>query len=293
MPLRRATDRIKVSIGLIAGALTFALSALAASPVAAKRLPSEKLPQAYLEACDDRAAPFGAYDRSIAAAVEDLTDIGVFEEAEFHDVKIGFCDLRKVRGPAGTTSCAHDTILLDSGYAARDQGLVLKATLAHEMKHVFQHRRLKAELGEDYCFTDRYAADKGWMEREADAFGDEVAALLFLGRKVEIRNDCPVAVSVYLEADRPLSTGDALGFITAPAHSITPSPERSVSKAFKLYAETAPGADRKKVWGDRTMAHTRRIKGGLYRLKSIALPNAERATGPFQLMLSCDADRNP
>lgn len=266
-----------------------AMLLLAILPATASRFSSDQLPQDYLNACDDRAKAFGAYDRRIADAADDLTAMGVFKSEELHDVKIGFCDLRKINGPMATTSCTDDIILLDSGYAARDQGLVMKATLAHEMKHVLQHRELKEEFGEDYCFTDRYVADKSWMEEEADAFGNAVAALFFTGRPVEIRNDCPVAVSVYLEADNPISSmAGALQFMTAPPRSTIASSERAISKFFKLYAETEPYRGGIKVWRDARMAHTRIIEGGRYGLKSLTLPNAARSTGPFRMTLSCD-----
>lgn len=216
--------------------------------------------------------------------------MGVFSASEFHGVKIGFCDFRRVNGPAGTTSCTDNTILLDSGYRRKNQGIVLKATLAHEMKHVFQHRELKAKFGDDYCSSDRYAADRDWMEKEADAFGDQIAALFITGRAVDIINECPVAVSVYLEADAPLTANSAaLDFIEAPAYSIVRSPERAISKFFKLFAEAELYNDERKVWGDATMAHTRIINGNRYRLKSISLPNAQRSAGPFQMTLSCES----
>lgn len=265
------------------------LSLSAISLATASRFSSNELPEDYLDACDNRAKAFGAYDRRIADAADELAAMGVFDIEEFHDVKIGFCDLRKINGPMATTSCVRDIILLDSGYDARNQSLVMKATLAHEMEHVFQHRELKAKHGEDYCFTDRYAADKAWMEEEADAFGDAVAALFFTGRPVEIRNECPVAVSVYLEADNPVSSvGGALTFMEAPPRSTIASPERAISKFFKLYAETEPYRGGVKVWRDAHMAHTRIIEGNRYGLKSLALPNAARSTGPFRMTLSCD-----
>ncbi|MEM9616828.1 MAG: hypothetical protein AAF936_02615 [Pseudomonadota bacterium] len=246
------------------------------------------MPQRILEVCDARAMPFGAYDQKIAASVEALTDMGVFNEAEFYDVKVGFCDLRSADGPAATTSCARDIILLDSGYARAGQSLVRNATLAHEMKHVFQHRAQKAAYGDDYCDSDQYVSDKTWLEKEADAFGDGVAKLFFTGRAVEIRNECANAVSVYLEADNPIAASDdPPAFIDIPAHSAMRGREKAASKFFKLYAETKSASVNKQRWGGPKMAYKRLIGDKSYGLQQVTLSNSERSAGPFYLTLAC------
>ncbi|MEO1242100.1 MAG: hypothetical protein AAFX54_09335 [Pseudomonadota bacterium] len=246
------------------------------------------MPQHILEACDARAMPFGAYDQEIAASVEALTDMGVFTTAEFSDVKIGFCDLRTADGPAATTSCTRDIILLDSGYAKGDQSLVRNATLAHEMKHVLQHHAQIETYGESYCSSAQYRADKKWMEAEADAFGDGVAKLFFEGRFVEIRNECANAASVYLEADNPIAASDdPPAFMDIPAHSAMRAQERAASKFFKLYAETKSAPAEKQRWGGPAMAYKRFIGGISYGLQQVTLSNSERSTGPFYLTLAC------
>lgn len=270
-------------------AFAFFLSAsVGFQPALADALPANEMPQQILEACDARAMPFGAYDQKIAASVEALTDMGVFETSEFYDVKVGFCDLRSADGPAATTSCASDIILLDSGYAKRDQSLVRNATLAHEVKHVFQHRAQRAAYGDGYCDSSQYASDKAWMEKEADAFGDGVAELFFTGRAVEVRNECANAVSVYLEADNPIAASDdPPAFMEIPAHSAMRVQERAASKFFKLYAETKSASAKKQRWGGPAMAYKRFIGGKSFGLQQVTLNSFERSAGPFYLTLDC------
>lgn len=276
--------RVNLKAGLFWGVVSLA----GICPAMANPISSDEIPEHVLTECDKRAMPLGDSSRIIATAAEELIAMGVFAEAEFNNVKIGFCDLRRVQGPVATTSCARDTILLDSGYAAKDQSLVLKATLAHEMKHYFQHREQKAAFGESYCASDRYIEDKIWMEEEADKFGDEVAALLFLGRPVEIENECATPVSVYLEADRPKSVkNEPRGFLEAPPQSTVESPERSLSRSFRLYAESALEGDQKQVWRGSAMAHKIILDGRVLELSRITLSNPFRSTGPFLMRLSC------
>ncbi len=291
---RRRVPKLSVivnwrTIGItMCAAITFIVSALQV-PAMAEPQPSEQLPNEFLDACDAQAKAFGSYDSVIAKAVNALVAMGVFTETEFHPVTIGFCDLRLVDGPVATTSCARNAILLDSGYAARDQELVVNATLAHEMKHHLQHGVQKTKFGDGYCSSAQYDTDKTWMEEEADAFGDAVGALFFVGRPVEIINECAVPVSVYLEADNPISTSsDAATFTNIPAGSTIVSTERAISKFFKLYAETKTNADHKKTWGNARMAHQRRIDGNIYGLKNVALNNPSRSIGPFQMTLTCN-----
>lgn len=277
--------RVIVDVCVLIGVLLVAVRPVSANPVS-----SDEMSQDILNECDARAMPFGMFDRKIADAAKGLTAMGVFEEEEFHNAKIGFCDLRRVGGPAATTSCAGDTILLDRGYAAKDQDLVLTATLAHEMKHYFQHSEQKAKFGDSYCLTQNYIEDKVWMEEEADAFGDAVAELFFTGRPVEIENQCPVVVSVYLEADNAISVkGESLGFIDVAPGTTVLSSERSMSRFFKFYAESSPAEGRKQVWRGSTMAHKRVINESVYGLRPVMLSNPFRSKGPFQMQLSCEA----
>lgn len=267
---------------------------LAANAAAANPLPSEELPQPMLEACEERAAPLGRYDRPIAAAVEALTGMGVFEKAEFRGVKIGFCGLREAGGPVATISCARDIILLDSGYAAKDQSLVMSATLAHEMKHYLQHAAQKQKFGPDYCSSGRYAEDKTWMEEKADAFGDEAAALFFTGRGVEIKNECAAPLSVYLEPEHPMSAiGDSLSLTDVAPQSTVALPGRALSKFFKTYAATGGGDGRQTIRGGARAPDKRIIDGKVYGVSPVTLSNASRTDGPFQLSLSCQSDHDP
>ena len=278
MRLRRVHE-FAASIFMALGSLSSAF----ATPV-----PANELPKEMLIACDQNAKPFGEYADAIVDAVNDLVAIGAFSADEFEGVKIGFCGLRRAGGPAATTSCAEDLILMDSGYAAHDRRLVRNATLAHEMKHVFQHRALIAKHGDGYCGSERYAADWEWMEREADTFGDGVAELFFAGRAVEIKNECSVPVSIYLEADHPMAVaGERPVFLEAPAHGAIGSPERSTSKSFKVFAATVSEANQKIIRGGSAMANKRVVGGNTYGLESVALANADRSTGPFQMTLSC------
>lgn len=283
----RFTEHVKVQYWIAVGVIS---AVMVGTPAAAlEQFPSDEIPQDFLDACDARAMPFDAYDPVISDAVNALIDMGVFSQEEFQPVTIGFCDLRSVQGPVATASCARNSILLDSRYAEKDKNLVLQATLAHEMKHHLQHKAQKAEHGDGYCSSARYLDDKSWMEEEADAFGDEVAALFFVGRPVEIINECAGPASFYLEADNPVSTnGDAPTFTDIPARSTILSTERAVSKYFKLYAKATIDSDRQKTWGDAGMADRRRIDGDIYGLKNVSLGNPSRSKGPFQLRLACN-----
>ena len=269
-----------------------AVSILAVRPSTAEPIPADQLPASLLTACEARSKRFGRYDKPVAEAVDGLIELGVFEQSDFRDVKVGFCELREAQGPVATTACANDIILLDAKYTAKDQALTLKATLAHEMKHVLQHRRLKAQYGDAHCNTDQYRADKDWMEIEADAFGDAVAALFVIGRPVEVVNKCPVPIYIYLEADEPMTTGAAVPtFLDAAPNATTPSTERSASNRFKFYAETraenGTETGEKRVWRGATRAHLRYIEGGAYPLKRVVLTNPIRSSGPFRMTLSC------
>ncbi len=256
--------------------------------IAAPR-PADALPASLLEHCDQQAKPFERYARTIGAAASALVDMGVFAEADFRGVKIGFCGLRGAQGPVATTACASDTILLDHKYDHPGQTLTLLATLSHEMKHYFQHRDRKAEFGANYCDSARYNADKPWMEAEADAFGDAVAELFVLGRVVEIVNDCPSPLSIVVEPDRPASAGgDALGFLEIAPHDTAHWTVNALSKHVRFYAETDIGGE-KKIWRGETRANMRFVDGRSYRLTRISLGNQQASKVPFQLRLSSQA----
>ncbi|MGF1544524.1 MAG: ImmA/IrrE family metallo-endopeptidase [Parvularculaceae bacterium] len=264
-----------------------AFAVVATSPSAAP-LPANDLPQPLLAACDARARPFGAYDGPIADAAAALIEIGVFGAAAFRDVKIGFCGLRRAGGPVATAACASDVILLDEKYAAPGEALTLKATLAHEMKHYFQHKDRKARFGAGYCASARYDAEAPALEREADAFGHAVGELFLTGRPIDIVNDCPDAALIYLEADRPVWTAGAPRLQRIPPRARVPSTERAASRRFKYNARTAPSRGAPREWRGAQGAHARIVDGARYYLKPIVLENAG-PTDPFELTLSCDA----
>ena len=254
----------------------------------AMSISSDEMPQQVLDECDDRANAFGAYDRIIQAATNDLVAIGVFADDEFRGVKVGFCELHRFRGPVATTSCAHDAILLDDKHMSRDQRLLLRANLGHEMKHYFQHQEQKGRLGESYCYGDQYTADKIWMEAEADRFGDEVAALFFVGRPIEIYNSCAVSISVYLEGDALISDNRTQhDFFEVPPRSTVKAPAASMSKFIWFYAESDFYDGQRWVWSDPSRAQKRLIDGKAFGLKRYRLSNLSRTTGPFLMSLSC------
>ena len=265
-----------------------AIALMVSGHAMAKQNSSGDIPQYILDECDAQAKLYGGNSEQVLAATEKLVALGVFARADFHDVKIGFCDLKGVRGPVASTSCERDTILLDKKYTNKDQGLVLNATLAHEMKHHFQHTELKNRFGENYCFSDRYIADKSWMEEEADKFSDNVAGLLFVGRPVEIKNGCDAPVSIYLEPDNPIARAPSkVGFIEVGPHSTAETPTRSMSKSFKFYAQSEPNDGRRWVWQGPSKTHKRVISGETYYLRKATLSNRSPSTGPFLLNLSC------
>ncbi len=164
--------------GAVAGLVFDVMSAAGAQP-----LPADDLPQTLLTACDEQAKAVGEFAGPIAAAVNELIEAGVFQREAIEGVRIGFCDLRNADGPVAATSCLDDVILLDAKYEAPSQALVRNATLAHEMKHVLQHREKKAAYGEGYCLSEAYETDKPGLEAEADKFGDEALEILLLQGK--------------------------------------------------------------------------------------------------------------
>lgn len=256
----------------------------------AEPLTADELPPSLLAECDERAQAYGRYAPPIADAAGALIRLGVFKEQEFQDAKIGFCDLKRAGGPVAATSCDDGVILLDEKYASPGEALNLKATLAHEMMHHLQHRSAKARFGPGYCAGARYQADKPALEKEADAFGDRVAALLALGRDVEVVNACNTPVAIYLEADDPVAVrGSAPVFLGVPAGGAAIAGERALSGGLRFYAETAPKDGVRHVWQDKAGGETRMIEGRLVRLKRTRLAAADRADGPFRLRLTCPA----
>lgn len=279
---------------LAAAMAVFAASTQAAIAASEGPSPSDALPPSFLAACDARALSFPAYDRAIENAVNALDELGVFARADFAGVRIGFCDLRAANGPAATTACASDTILLDAGYGEKDQALILAGTLAHEMKHVLQHRARRAMHGAAYCESDDYAAARPALEIEADAFSDGVGALLFAGRRVEVRNDCPAPVRVYLEADKPrYGRAGPAAFVELAPQATTQMEARALSGVFRAYAEKSSAADETTlggpIWGGPRIKEKRIIEGARYGLQRIIATVSDPAAGPFQLRLDCAA----
>ena len=153
---------------------------LASFSANAAPLSAVKLPPELLAACDEKTKPLENLVGPIRAAADNLINAGIFTAEDFEGVRLGFCELRKANGPVATASCREDVILLDVKYADRSEALVRSATLAHEMKHILQHRKLRAAFGVSYCLSDDYEAGKPEMEKEADAFGDKAAETLML-----------------------------------------------------------------------------------------------------------------
>lgn len=250
--------------------------------------PSDQIPQQVLIDCDSKAKSYGRYSPPVAAAKNKLIDIGVFSDSEFRNIKIGFCDLAGVEGPVATTSCELDTILLDKKYKRENLSLVLSVTLAHEVKHVLQHQKLKARYGDDFCSSEQYLAEKPSMEAAADNFSDSVAELLFSGRPVEVENSCDAPVAVYLESDDGIIPAvNSRELITVGAHSKIMMPSRAASKYFKFYAQSELHNDRRWVWRGTARASKRLIKGKAYQLRTTKLPSKLREAGPFLLRLTC------
>jgi hypothetical protein len=276
---------------VIAARLAAAFASLAA-PSAAEPLTADLLPPDLLSACEADADPSGRYAPPIAASVRALADIGVFAAKEFDGVRIGFCALQAAGGPVATASCADGVILLDEKYARPGESLTLQATLAHEMKHHFQHEDRKARFGQAYCDSARYVADKPALEAEADAFGDAVGELFVRGRAVEIVNACDAPVSIYLEADDPVAVrGAEPRFQQIAAKSSAPAAERAMSGTVRFHARTTAAARPAFVWQDRTSPHSRIVEGRSIRLTERRLSAMGREQGPFRLRLSCPGER--
>ncbi|MEZ5917837.1 MAG: hypothetical protein R3C40_09815 [Parvularculaceae bacterium] len=270
-------------------ARSFVLAAMLGGPAVAAaedgRQASDALAPALLSACDARAARYEELDPALAAAAQALIALAVFTPDDFAGVKAGFCTLRAHGGPVATTACAEDTMLFDEKYRADDQRLPLAATFAHEMKHRAQHAGLRARYGAGYCRSDQYRSDRAALEREADAFGDAVGALLFLGRAVEIRNDCAAVMSVYLEAERPASAPAHIGPVDVAPGAAAPTALHATAGAFKVYAHAESGAP---VWaGGRSGGERWMIDGKAVPVRSLDLPAAVPASGPFVLRLAC------
>lgn len=266
------------------------LAVLAASTAlaAAEPRPADALPPTLMTECDAAAAPIERAEPAIAASVAALTAIGAFTTEEFRGARIGFCPLRREGGPVGATSCKNDIILLDEKYRSADEALVLQATLAHEMIHVLQHRKRRAVAGDAYCDSASYVADKAALEAAADKFGDAAAALIALGRSIEIVNDCHAPVLIYLEADD--SVAAARGeprFQRIEAHASKLSPVRAASGDMRFAARTAPPSGSAHVWETPKGRDTRVVEGRLLRLRETRLAARDRLKSPFRLRLTC------
>lgn len=257
----------------------------AAGPLNADALPAELLAQ-----CDAEAAPYRRYEPAIAASADALIAIGALMPEDFIGVRIGFCPMRRAGGPVGSNSCPDDIVLLDDKYRAANQALVLHATLAHEVTHVRQHRAKKARSGAAWCDSAEFRAEKSSLETAADEFGDAAAALIALGRKIEIVNDCAAPLLVYLEADNPAMTGGIAEFQHIDARSAAIATARAASGRVHFYARTAPTSGPTQVFDDPRSAQSRYIEGELVRLKAARLSASDRLKSPFRLRLSCKAD---
>lgn len=264
-----------------------AIAALSPALAAAAPLTANELPQSLLAACEAGAEGFSRYAPPIAAAARDLVAMGVFKEPDFDGVRIGFCALRAAGGPAASANCAEDAILLDEGYAADDQLLPLIAILAHEMRHHQQHQERKAREGKAYCASAAYAAEKPALEREADVFGDAVATLFFVGRNVEIVNDCDVGVAVYVEADEALAPAGPARLADVAAAARKRLALKALSGEVRFYAQSLPRDGVRYVWRGPDRADLRFIGGKPYALRRANLRAAAPTEGPFRLRLSC------
>jgi hypothetical protein len=264
-----------------------AIAALSPALAVAAPLTANELPQSLLAACESRAAALSRAEAPIVAAARDLIAMGVFREADFDGVGIGFCGLKAAGGPAATANCANDSILADEGFASDDQRLPLVAVLAHEMRHHQQHQERKAAGGEGYCESAAYAAEKPELEAEADAFGDAVAALFFVGRDVEIVNDCKVDIALYVEADEALAPAGPARFTAVAALSRESLALKALSGEVRFYAQSQPRDGVRYVWRGPNRTDLRFIGGKPYALKRATLQASSPTEGPFRLRLSC------
>lgn len=291
MNLRRVIAHAKLwnAAAIDGRAAVFCAALMSVTPgAAAEPLTADLLPPGFLDACEAAAPVFERYAAPVAAAARALADIGVFRADELADVRIGFCALQAAGGPVATASCSDGVILLDEKYAHASEGLTLRATLAHEMTHHFQHREKRAAFGPAYCESARYAADKPALEAAADAVGDAVAEMFVLGRSVEVANACATPVLVYLEAADPVAVrGATPAFFRIEPGAAATAPEGALSGAVRYYARTTPGAAPAYVWQDKTGPHARFVEGRNVRLKEMRLKAAGRETGPFPLRLTC------
>lgn len=254
----------------------------------AEPAPADALPPTLLAQCDANTATIESASPAILNSVAALEGMGVLNRADFDDMKIGFCPLVEAGGPVATTACASDIILLDEKYAQADQSFVLNATLAHEMKHLFQHRARRTRYGASYCASARYAAEKPQLEIEADAFGDAASALFSQGRSIEIVNGCAAPLAIHVEPADPVEIADA-----APALSVIAPQQRkeldvrALSSNALFYARTQPASGPAHVFERKSGPHLRFIEGRAYRLREARLASAGRLEGPFRLRLSC------
>lgn len=248
-------------------------------------LPANRLPEAFLAACEAAAPSYGGYERAIAEGAAALIAIGALSGDDFAAARIGFCPLRAEGGPFGVTACGEDVILLDDKYRKGKDALVLSATLAHEMKHVLQHRGRRAARGRAWCDSADYASERDALEAEADAFGDGAAALVALGRPVEIASACDRPLTVYVEAEDAVAVAGAEPlFLSIPARGAAIAADRARSPGALYFAESAPPAPGA---GARGGGQTRIVEGRLIRLRPARLAAPPRLDGRFRLTLSC------
>jgi hypothetical protein len=256
--------------------------------LAAQAAPADALPRDLLARCDANAAIIQSAAPAILNSVAALERMGVLNRADFDDVKIGFCPLVEAGGPVATTACASDIILLDEKYTRAEQSFVLNATLAHEMKHLMQHRARRARYGAAYCASARYAAEKPQLEIEADAFGDATSALFSQGRPIEVTNGCALPLAIYVEPADPVAIADAAPALSVIApHQRKELNMRALSSNALFYARTQPASGPAHVFERKSGPHLRFIEGRAYHLREARLSSAGRTDGPFRLRLSC------
>lgn len=245
-------------------------------------LPSSALDQGLLAECEANAAAYSNFDPSVHTAIDRLEALDVFNAFEFGAVKIGFCDLRSVNGPVATTSCAEDTILLDQKYRDDSDSDILLSTLAHEMKHYQHHAAQKRQFGEQYCRSPQYRRDRIWMENVAGRFGDDVAALAFVGRPIEVVNNCPEPISVFIDGvSVRRDTKEMAETIVIPRNATKQTSVTANARTIQYFAS----GDRLALPGD---GDERIINGERRRLSHTVMTARARGAGPFVLRIVCD-----
>ncbi|MEM6537157.1 MAG: hypothetical protein AAF668_05440 [Pseudomonadota bacterium] len=280
-PLENLKSLTKLLVCILCALIT--IRGVQAAPIK-HRLSGNQVSPLLLMSCDAKAQPYGLYKEKIADAVNSLVELGVFDRRDFGGVAIGYCGFRWAGGPVATTSCPTDIILLDEKYAERGQELSLLATLAHEMRHVQQHRERKSDFDGDYCSSNVYTEERDQLEKEADAFGEAVSSLFVLGRPVEVENKCGVPLKIVLEPEVHASTANEFLYELTPG-AVEQIAYRALSRRFWFAADSDVATDAR-AW---PAPVTRRflINKAAKEAKPIVLSVDEPVSGSFQLTLSC------